>query len=88
MPRLRRTDAEKAAEKRLNDLCFIGITIKSSCELKHGTVQAAAEAMSMSKSHLYDLIRRPERMTIDELWKISAMLPTQSKEAFSKVLIR
>ena len=87
MPRPRRTDFEKAAAKRKNDLCFIGMAIKSSCELRHGSVQAAADAIGIGKSHLYDLIRRPERLTVDELWKLSPILPAQTKAVLASTIL-
>lgn len=42
MPKLHKSEAEKAAERRAADLVFVGVTIKTACEISCGTVGVRA----------------------------------------------
>lgn len=70
MPKLRKTPADKRREADEARRASLGGHIKMALELRHGSITEAAKRLGCSQTHLYDIINRPERIRVRELWRI------------------
>jgi hypothetical protein len=70
MPKLRKSalDKRRAAEEARR--ASLGAHIKLALELSCGSVTKATKRLGCSQTHLYDIINRPERIRVRELWRI------------------
>lgn len=83
MPKLKKTEAEK----RVDRLTGLVVTLRSACILEHGDLVTAAQHMGLSQSTLYRRLREPEKITLEQLSAMCGALPKELKDTIRQFLL-